>query len=155
MAIAGGTNVILTPTLTIAGSKAGMLSGDGRCKTFDRSANGYVRGEGVGAILLKPLSRALADGDYVYAIVRGTATNHGGHAASLTAPNPIAQADVIIEAHEAAGVDPADVTYIEAHGTGTSLGDPIEVAGLTQAFASSFAAMAASRRRGRIAGSGR
>jgi acyl transferase domain-containing protein/acyl carrier protein/SAM-dependent methyltransferase len=142
MAIAGGTNVLLSPTLTIAGSKAGMLSPDGRCKTFDRGANGYVRGEGVGAVLLKPLSRALADGDYVYALVRGTAENHGGHAASLTAPNPVAQAEVIVEAYDRAGVHPADVSYIEAHGTGTSLGDPIEITGLTQAFAELF------RRRG-------
>nr|WP_294549481.1 SDR family NAD(P)-dependent oxidoreductase [uncultured Rhodopila sp.] len=138
LAIAGGTNAILSPSLTVAGSKAGMLSRDGQCKTFDRDANGYVRGEGVGAVLLKPLSRARADGDHIYAVVRGTAVNHGGRAASLTAPNPAAQAEVIAAAQRSAGIDPTEVSYVEAHGTGTSLGDPIEIAGLTQAFADRF-----------------
>ncbi len=134
LAIAAGVNLILTPTLTLAGNKAGMLSEDGQCKTFDKSANGYVRGEGVAAILLKPLRRALADGDHIYAVIQGTAENHGGRAASLTAPNPQAQAEVLIRAYEQAGVDPASVSYIEAHGTGTALGDPIEINGLKLAF---------------------
>ena len=133
-AIAGGVNVILAPSLTIAFGKAGMLSPDGRCKTFDARADGYVRGEGAGAVLLKPLSRAVADGDHIYAVIRGTAENHGGRAKSLTAPNPNAQAELLVDAYENAGVAPDSVTYIEAHGTGTRLGDPIEINGLKKAF---------------------
>ncbi|MCK5665811.1 MAG: polyketide synthase, partial [Thiotrichaceae bacterium] len=134
MAIAGGVNVILTPTLTLSFSKAGMLSEDGRCKTFDKQANGYVRGEGVGAILLKPLNQAQVDGDTIYAVIKGTAKNHGGHATSLTAPNPNAQAQLLTDAYEEAKIDPSTVSYIEAHGTGTSLGDPIEINALKNAF---------------------
>ncbi|MCP4700987.1 MAG: AMP-binding protein [Gammaproteobacteria bacterium] len=135
MAIAGGANVMLTPKLTIAFSQAGMLSKDGRCKTFDRQANGYVRGEGVGAILLKPLAQAELDGDHIYAVIKGGAENHGGHATSLTAPNPAAQAELIADAYRRADLHPATINYIETHGTGTSLGDPIEVNGLKSAFA--------------------
>jgi acyl transferase domain-containing protein/NADPH:quinone reductase-like Zn-dependent oxidoreductase/acyl carrier protein len=134
MAIAGGVNVIASPALYIAFSKSGMLCEDGRCKTFDKRANGYVRGEGVGAIMLKPLSRARAEGDHIYAVIKGNAVNHGGRSNSLTAPNPNAQADLLIEAWEKSGLDPSTVTYIEAHGTGTSLGDPVEVNGLKKAF---------------------
>jgi polyketide synthase PksN len=134
MAIVGGVNVIASPTLHISFSKAGMLSPDGRCKTFDEKANGYVRGEGTGAILLKPLSKALKDGDNIYALIKGTAINHGGRAASLTAPNTNAQAEVIMKAFDKAGFDPETVSYIEAHGTGTQLGDPVEVNGLIKAF---------------------
>ncbi|WP_282108469.1 SDR family NAD(P)-dependent oxidoreductase [Streptomyces sp. B93] len=133
-AVAGGVNVILSPTGYLAFGKSGMLSPDGRCKTFDHRADGYVRGEGVAAVLLKPLGRALADGDHVHALIRGTAVNHGGRANSLTAPNPQAQTDVIVRAHRAAGVTADTVTYVEAHGTGTALGDPIEVNGLVDAF---------------------
>ncbi|WP_262704979.1 MULTISPECIES: SDR family NAD(P)-dependent oxidoreductase [Streptomyces] len=133
-ALAGGVNALLSPTGFLAFGKSGMLSPDGRCKTFDHRADGYVRGEGVAAILLKPLSRAQADGDHVYALVRGTAVNHGGRANSLTAPNPQAQTDVIVRAHRAAGVSADTITYVEAHGTGTALGDPIEVNGLVDAF---------------------
>ncbi|MBF0119026.1 MAG: SDR family NAD(P)-dependent oxidoreductase [Desulfobacterales bacterium] len=134
MAIAGGVNTILTPTLSIAFSRAGMLSKDGKCKTFDKDADGYVRGEGVGAIFLKPLHKAEEDGDYIYGVIRGTAENHGGHTASLTAPNPKAQAEVLISAFNKSGITPDQITYIEAHGTGTSLGDPIEISGLKMAF---------------------
>lgn len=134
MAIAGGINVMISPSIQISFSKAGMLSPDGRCKSFDKSANGYVRGEGSGAILLKPLSKALAEGDHIYALVKGTAINHGGRAASLTAPNPNAQAELIIEALEKADFPPDTMSYIEAHGTGTKLGDPIEINGLVKAF---------------------
>ncbi|MGA1825407.1 MAG: beta-ketoacyl synthase N-terminal-like domain-containing protein [bacterium] len=134
MAIAGGVNVMLTPTLHISFGKAGMLSEDGRCKTFDKRANGYVRGEGAGALLLKPLGKAIADGDHIYAVIKGTAENHGGHATSLTAPNPNAQADLLLSAFEEAKIDPSTVSYIETHGTGTSLGDPIEINGLKKAF---------------------
>ena len=135
LAIAGGVNLLLTPTMHVSFAKAGMLSPDGRCKAFDQRANGYVRGEGVGAILLKPLSLALAAGDHIYAVILGSAENHGGRATSLTAPNPNAQADLLVSAYTKAGVNPATVTYIEAHGTGTPLGDPLEVTGLKKAFA--------------------
>lgn len=138
MAIAGGVNVIASPRLTIAFDKSGMLSPDGRCKTFDQSANGYVRGEGIGAVLLKPLSQAEADGDPIYAVIRGSAINHCGRTKSLTAPNPQAQAAVIHRAMEEAQVDPREITYLEAHGTGTSLGDPIEINGMKKAFAKWF-----------------
>jgi polyketide synthase PksN len=134
MAIAGGINVIASPTSYIALSKTGMLSKDGRNKTFDKSANGYVRGEGSGAVLLKPLNKAIKDQDNIYAVIKGSAINHGGHVNSLTTPNPNAQAEVIIEAWEKSGIDPTTVEYIEAHGTGTSLGDPIEINGLKKAF---------------------
>ncbi|WP_267897647.1 alpha/beta fold hydrolase [Actinokineospora spheciospongiae] len=133
-AIAGGVNVILSPGLLIAFTKSGMLSPDGRCKTFDAAADGYVRGEGAGAVLLKPLRRAVDDGDHVYAVIKGSAVNHGGRSTSLTAPNPLAQARVLVRAHRDAGVDPDTVTYVEAHGTGTRLGDPIEAEGLKKAF---------------------
>ncbi len=134
IAIAGGVNALLTPTLYLSFTKAGMLSEDGRCKTFDKSANGYVRGEGAGAIILKPLSKALRDDDTIYGVIKGSAVNHGGHVSSLTVPNPNAQADVIITACEHAHIDVETISYIEAHGTGTSLGDPIEVNGLKKAF---------------------
>lgn len=134
MAIAGGVTVIASSTPYIALSKSGMLSEDGRCKTFDKDANGYVRGEGAGAVLLKPLSKAVEDKDHIYGIIKGSHVNHGGHVSSLTTPNPNAQAEVIIKAWENTGVDPEKINYIEAHGTGTSLGDPIEINGLKKAF---------------------
>ncbi|PKM94957.1 MAG: hypothetical protein CVU84_08515 [Firmicutes bacterium HGW-Firmicutes-1] len=134
MAIAGGVNVLVTPENYIAFNKAGMLSEDGRCKTFDKSANGYVRGEGSGALLLKPLSHAIKDGNHIYGLIKGSEINHGGHVSSLTTPNPNAQAEVIYKAWKKAGVDPSTIEYIEAHGTGTSLGDPIEINGLKKAF---------------------
>ncbi|OBY80697.1 hypothetical protein BBG47_04940 [Paenibacillus sp. KS1] len=134
MAIAGGINVILTPTLHISFSKAGMLARDGNCKTFDSSADGYVRGEGTGVVILKSLKRAVEDGDHIYAVIKGSAVNHGGKTNSLTAPNPYAQANLIVKAFGKAHIDPATVTYIEAHGTGTHLGDPVEINGLKAAF---------------------
>jgi acyl transferase domain-containing protein/D-arabinose 1-dehydrogenase-like Zn-dependent alcohol dehydrogenase/acyl carrier protein len=137
-ALVGGINLLLSPTIHISFGKAGMLSPDGRCKTFDASADGYVRSEGAAVLYLKPLADALADGDPVYAVLRGSATNHGGRAKSLTAPNPNAQADLITLAQRRAGIDPATITYIEAHGTGTGLGDPIELQGLKKAFARRF-----------------
>ncbi|MGE7726583.1 SDR family NAD(P)-dependent oxidoreductase [Bacillus cereus] len=133
-AIAGGVNVMVSPELYIAFSKAGMLAPDGKCKAFDKNANGYVRGEGSGAVLLKPLSKAIQDGDHVYGVIKGAATNHGGRANSLTAPNPNAQAELLIKAYQRAEIDPATVSYIEAHGTGTRLGDPVEINGLKKAF---------------------
>jgi FkbH-like protein len=134
MAIAGGVNAMLTPSLHMAFGQAGMLSKDGQCKTFAASANGYVRGEGVGAIFLKRLSQAEADGDQIYAVIKGSAINHGGTANSLTAPNVLSQQDVIVKAYEKADIDPGTVSYIEAHGTGTPLGDPAEINGLKGAF---------------------
>ncbi|GAB2890598.1 hypothetical protein GCM10027093_27060 [Paraburkholderia jirisanensis] len=130
MAVAGGVNVMLTPGLFHAFIDSGMLSADFACKTFDRHANGYVRGEGVGAVVLKPLARALAERDNVLAIVRGVAVNHGGKSSSLTAPNPASQAEVIRRAIADAGVDPRHISFIETHGTGTPLGDPVEIEGL-------------------------
>jgi acyl transferase domain-containing protein/acyl carrier protein/enoyl-[acyl-carrier-protein] reductase (NADH) len=141
MAIAGGVNVILRPKFHISFRMTGMLSGDGRCKTFDRGADGYVRGEGVGAVLLKPLKEAVADGDQIYAVIKAVAENHGGGAQSLTAPNPKAQAELIVAAYRKAGIPVHTVSYIEAHGTGTALGDPIEVQGLKTAFAGLSAAI--------------
>ena len=112
----------------------GVLSPDGRCKTFDKNANGYVKGEGVGAVLLKPLAQAEKDGDHIYANIRGSAENHGGRATSLTAPNAQAQAQLLVKAYEDAGVDIGTVSYIETHGTGTELGDPVEIEGLKRGF---------------------
>ncbi|MDY7033643.1 MAG: beta-ketoacyl synthase N-terminal-like domain-containing protein, partial [Thermodesulfobacteriota bacterium] len=134
MAIVGGVNALLSPKYFISFSEAGMLSPDGRCKTFSNQANGYVRGEGVGAIMLKPLSKALENKDHIYGIIKGVEINHGGRANSFTAPNPNAQAQLIKSAYEKANIDPETVTFIEAHGTGTSLGDPIEINGLKKAF---------------------
>ena len=134
MAIAGGVNTLLSPEAYISFSKAGMLSVEGRCKTFSRHANGYVRGEGVGMLVLKKLGAAERDGDHIYGVILGTAENHGGRAQSLTAPNPTAQAELLKTAYRRAGVDPRTVSYIETHGTGTPLGDPIEINGLKSAF---------------------
>ncbi len=134
MALASGVNLMLTPDLSITFSRAGMLSADGRCKTFDASADGYVRSEGCGAVLLKPLSRAQRDGDPILAIIRGSAVNQDGASNGLTAPNGLAQRDVIERALDDAGLQPRDVGLVEAHGTGTSLGDPIEVEALADVY---------------------
>ncbi|WP_327692522.1 SDR family NAD(P)-dependent oxidoreductase [Streptomyces sp. NBC_00459] len=135
LAIAGGVSLILSPNLYVALSKSEMLSPDGRCRTFDASANGYVRGEGVGVVVLKKLTEAVRDADPVDAVIKAAAVNHGGRTTSLTSPNPGAQTALLVEAYRGAGIDPATVGYIEAHGTGTALGDPIETAGLRDAFA--------------------
>ncbi|MBL4659473.1 MAG: SDR family NAD(P)-dependent oxidoreductase, partial [Alcanivoracaceae bacterium] len=134
MCIAGGVSMLLNPGVHVGLGKASMLADDGRCKTFDHKANGYVRSEGVGALLLKPLSKAEADGDNIYAVIKGSAVNHGGHVNTFTTPNPKAQADVLTMAFDDADIDPATLTYIETHGTGTALGDPIEIQGLLKAF---------------------
>lgn len=130
LAFAGGVNLILTPDITISLSKAGVLSPDGRCRPFAADANGYVRGEGAGVVVLKRLSRALEDGDTVYAVIRGTAANNDGRSNGLMAPNGAAQEAVIREAYRNARVDPGRVDYVETHGTGTVIGDPIEAAAL-------------------------
>jgi acyl transferase domain-containing protein/surfactin synthase thioesterase subunit/aryl carrier-like protein len=130
MALAGGVSVILSPGPTIGMSKLSALAPDGRCKTFDSRANGYVRSEGAGAVVLKPLSRALADGDAVYAVIRGFAINNDGKTNGLTAPNRLAQVGLLKDAYACAGIEPSSVQYVEAHGTGTLLGDPIEATAL-------------------------
>ncbi|MEU8001743.1 SDR family NAD(P)-dependent oxidoreductase [Catellatospora sp. NPDC049111] len=128
-AIAGGVNLSLLPETSIISSKWGGLSPDGRCHTFDARANGYVRGEGGGAVLLKPLAAALADGDTIYCVIRGGAVNNGV-GETLTTPSADGQRAVLRDAYAAAGVDPAQVQYVELHGTGTRVGDPIEAAAL-------------------------
>ncbi len=135
MALAGGVNLCCSPGPYLSFGHAGMLSSEGRCKTFDAAANGYVRGEGVGLVLLKPLAEALRDGNRIRAVIKGSAVSHGGAANSLTAPNPNAQAEVVGRAIRKAGVEVRSIGYVEAHGTGTPLGDPIEFAGLKSAFA--------------------
>ncbi|WP_139487920.1 SDR family NAD(P)-dependent oxidoreductase [Brevibacillus dissolubilis] len=133
-AIVGGVNTIITPEGHISFNKAGMLCEDGRCKTFSDQANGYVRGEGVGMIFLKKVKDAEQAGDHIYAVIRTTNENHGGRATSLTAPNPKAQAELLKTAYLKGNIDPSTITYMEAHGTGTRLGDPIEINGLKAAF---------------------
>ena len=130
LALAGGVNVILSPEVNVYLSRARALSPDGRCKTFDAAANGYVRGEGCGVLVLKRLSDARADGDDILAVIRGSAVNHDGASSGLTVPHGPAQQAIIRQALAQAGVEPAAVGYVEAHGTGTSLGDPIEVEAL-------------------------
>ncbi|PGD97836.1 hypothetical protein COM48_07150 [Bacillus wiedmannii] len=134
MAIAGGVCLNLAPHTMISSDQLGILSADGKCKTLDKDANGYVKGEGVAAILLKPLSRAIEDHDNIHAVIRGTAVNHGGKAASLTAPNPEAQSELLVKAYNEANIDMETVSYLELHGTGTELGDPIEIEGIKNAF---------------------
>jgi acyl transferase domain-containing protein len=129
-ALAGGVNLMISPGPSIAFSKAGMLAPDGRCKTFDASANGYVRSEGCGVVVLKRLSDALEDRDDILAVIAGSAVNQDGRSSGLTAPNGAAQRDVMREALRMAGVPPGRVGFVEAHGTGTRLGDPIEVEAL-------------------------
>jgi acyl transferase domain-containing protein/SAM-dependent methyltransferase len=130
MAMAGGVNVILVPEFLINFSKSHMMAADGRCKTFDAAADGFVRAEGCGMVVLKRLSDALADGDNILAVIRGTAINQDGRSSGLTVPNGPSQQAVIRQALANAAVNPADVGYVETHGTGTSLGDPIEVQAL-------------------------
>ncbi len=127
IAIAGGVNLMLSPELSETFSKAGMMATDGKCKTFDADADGYVRGEGCGVIILKRLDDAVRDGDNILAVVKGSAINQDGKSNGLTAPNSLAQQAVIRQALSNAGVIAQDISYIEAHGTGTKLGDPIEV----------------------------
>ncbi|MDY7229485.1 non-ribosomal peptide synthetase/type I polyketide synthase [Hyalangium rubrum] len=134
LALAGGVNVILNPDLTIAFSRAGMMAKDGRCKTFDAAADGYVRSEGCGIVVLKRLADARASGDPILAVIHGSAVNHDGLSNGLTAPNGVAQQDVIRQALQQARLTSEQISYVEAHGTGTSLGDPIEVEALKGAL---------------------
>lgn len=134
LAIVGGVNLLLGPELFIAFSRAGMLSPSHRCHTFSAEANGYVRGEGVGALVLTPLASAQQRGDFIYGVIRGSAENHGGRAHSFTAPNAKAQAEVIHQAWKNAGLSLHQASLIETHGTGTPLGDPIEINALKRAL---------------------
>lgn len=133
-ALAGGVNLTLLPEATLATCKTRMLSADGSCKTFDAAADGYVRGEGAGLVLLKRLSDALADGDRILAVIRASSVNQDGGSSGLTVPNGVAQQALIRETLAAAGLQPGDVQYVEAHGSGTALGDPIELGALGAIF---------------------
>lgn len=130
LAIAGGVNMVLSPAFGINLTKAGVLAPDGRCKTFDASADGYVRGEGAGIVVLKPLERALADHDEIRAVIRGGAVGQDGRTNGLMAPNGRSQEDLLRAAYRHSGVAPGDVDYVEAHGTGTLLGDMMEARAL-------------------------
>ncbi|MFF0170929.1 type I polyketide synthase [Streptomyces prasinus] len=134
LALAGGVSLVLAPDSTVAALRFGGLSPDGRCFTFDERANGFVRGEGGGVVVLKPLARALADGDRVHAVVHGSAVNNDGGGPSLTAPSAAAQEAVLRTAHARAGIAPDAVGYVELHGTGTPVGDPVEAAALGAAL---------------------
>lgn len=137
MALAGGVNAMFMPEYTITNGKAGMLSPDGRCKSFDAAANGYVRAEGAAIVLLKPLSVALAEGDRIYAVIRSTACNQDGHSEGITVPSGDAQEAAMREACRRAGVVGGELQYVEAHGTGTLIGDPIEVNALAKVLSES------------------
>ncbi|MDA8337267.1 MAG: beta-ketoacyl synthase N-terminal-like domain-containing protein [Peptococcaceae bacterium] len=134
MAVAGGVNLILTPSPYLLLSGAGVLSASGRAKVFDASADGFVPGEGAGLVLLKPLERAMADGDRVLAVVKGSAVNNDGHALGVMSPNPDGQKEVIEQVYTKTGIDPGTIQYVEAHATGTAIGDPIEIRALSNAF---------------------
>lgn len=133
-AIAGGVNLSLHPSKYVKLSELRMLSPSGRCHAFGDRADGYVPGEGVGAVVLRPLRDAIAAGDQIHAVIRGSAVQHGGRTGGFSVPSAVSQAALIRAAHRAAGVDSGSIDSVEAHGTGTSLGDPIEVRGLTEAF---------------------
>lgn len=134
LVLAGGVNTVLGPEGMVATCRARMLSPEGRCKTFDARADGYVRGEGCGVVVLKRLADAERDGDRIWAVIRGSAVNQDGASAGLTAPSGPAQQRVIAEALERSGLLPSDIDYLEAHGTGTRLGDPIEVRAAAAAY---------------------
>ncbi len=134
MAFAGGVNALLLPDFYIAFSQLGVLSPDGKCKTFDAAANGYVRSEGAGMVLLKRLDDAVHDGDRIYAVIRGTATNQDGRTEGMTLPSRRAQVELIRDALDNAGISSEQVSYVEAHGTGTPVGDPIEAAAIAECY---------------------
>lgn len=134
VAIAGGVNLSLHPGRYLTFALFGMHASDGRCRAFGAGGDGYVAAEGVGAVVLKPLASAIADGDHVYAVIRASAANHVGTVSGISVPSPVAQADLIAGCLAKAGINPRTMSCMEAHGTGTSLGDPIEIDGLTRAF---------------------
>jgi acyl transferase domain-containing protein/thioesterase domain-containing protein/acyl carrier protein len=129
-ALVGGVNALLSSDTFVAFSRMSMLSHDGHCKAFDASADGFVRAEGVGSVLLKPLSAAQRDGDRIYAVIRATAANQDGQTNGITVPSASAQQALILDACASAGIQPKDIGYVEAHGTGTPVGDPIEASAL-------------------------
>lgn len=133
-AIAGGVNLTLHPIKYFMLSQKRFASSDGKCRTFGELGDGYVPGEGVGAVLLKPLKKAIQDNDNIYGVIKGSAINHGGKTNGYTVPNPIAQSEVILKALRKAKINPRTISYVEAHGTGTALGDPIEITGLNMAY---------------------
>src|SRR6476646_7873989 len=133
-ALAGGVTVMITPGGFIGFSQASMLSPDGKCKAFDASANGFVRGEGAGMVLLKRLSQAIADGDPIHGVIIGTALNQDGHTNGISLPSAEAQARLVRDACIDAGIAPSRIGFVEAHGTGTAVGDPIEAPALAEAL---------------------
>lgn len=139
-AMAGGVTVMITPDGFIGFSQAGMLSPEGKCKAFDASADGFVRGEGAGMVLMKRVSDAIADGDPIYAVIVGSAVNQDGHTNGISLPSPEAQARLVRDACVDAGVAPSQIGYVEAHGTGTAVGDPIEAHALAEALCADRAA---------------
>ena len=134
-AIVAGASLLLTPTYTIAMTEERALSPDGKCKTFDASADGYSRGEAINAIYVKKLEDAIRDNDPIRGVIRGTSTNSDGKTTGLSTPSAEAQAELILKAYEQAGIsDLSQTAYIEAHGTGTTVGDRTEAAGIAKAF---------------------
>ncbi|HEY5953375.1 MAG TPA: polyketide synthase, partial [Terrimicrobiaceae bacterium] len=133
-ALAGGVTVMITQGGFIGFSQASMLSPEGRCKAFDASANGFVRGEGAGIVVLKRLSKAIEDGDPIYAVIMGSAINQDGHTNGISLPSTAAQARLVRDACRNAGIAPSQVGFVEAHGTGTAVGDPIEAQALAEAL---------------------
>ncbi|MGD0283946.1 MAG: beta-ketoacyl synthase N-terminal-like domain-containing protein, partial [Dissulfurispiraceae bacterium] len=134
LALAGGVHLVLSPEVTVFLSRSHVLAADGRCKTFDSAADGFSRGEGCGMVALRRLSDAQSDGDNILAVIRGSAVNHDGRSSGLTVPNELAQEELICRALSNAGLEPSQLKYIEAHGTGTALGDPIEMNALAAAL---------------------
>lgn len=150
IAIAGGTNALLDPGVFINFSKANMMSPTGRIRTFDADADGYVRGEGAGAVIIKRLAQAIEDGDHIYSVIRATCVNQDGQTSTITVPSAEAQAEMLAEACRRAGLTPSDVDYVESHGTGTPVGDPIEANAIGQVFG-----VERNRRRPIIVGAGK
>lgn len=134
VALAGGVNLTLHPEKYLTYGLLDMHASDGRCRSFGAGGDGYVSSEGVGVVVLKPLADAVADGDHIYATIKASVVNHVGQVSGMTVPSPVAQAEMIAECLEKAGVPADTISYVEAHGTGTALGDPIEIHGLTKAF---------------------
>jgi polyketide synthase PksN len=135
MALVGGVSLWLAPDSHVAMSQAGMLSPDGQCKAFDDAANGIVVGDGVGAVVLKRLEEAQRDADPIYGVILGSGVNQDGKTNGITAPSMNSQAELEREVYGKYGIDPASITYVECHGTGTRLGDPIELGALAVSFA--------------------
>ena len=134
IALAGGVALMFTPKMHIWTSKAGMLSQSEQCRVFDQLSDGIELGEGVGVIVLKRLSQAIRDHDFIYGIIKASGINQDGATSGITAPNPESQAALEMDVYERAKINPETITYIEAHGTGTKLGDPSKFLALTKAF---------------------